>query len=150
MENNKATSVKIGFVQKIGEGEFETESIWCQQIDNEKFIIDNIPFIAKRISLGDTIKADLDLEDNQYYFDDFVSTSGNSTIRIFLYSENEMELIRKWLSDNGCESEVLQARNIIAVNVPKLANYSPIKEYLEAGERTGKWTYEESCLEHQY
>lgn len=30
MESNGAPSVKIGFVQKIGEGEFETEAIWCE------------------------------------------------------------------------------------------------------------------------
>ena len=54
------------------------------------------------------------------------------------------------MSINDCESEVLQARNIIAVNIPKSVNYLPIKEYLEAGEKIGKWNYEESCLEHNY
>jgi hypothetical protein len=52
-------SKKVFFVQETNKGEYETESIWCQ-IDGENFIIDNIPFIAKRISFGDTIKAELD------------------------------------------------------------------------------------------
>jgi hypothetical protein len=145
MSNNR----KVAFVQKIGEGEFETETIWCK-VDGENFIIDNIPFIAKRISLGDTIKAELDEEDNQYYFDDFVATSGNSTVRIYFYNDNDIENVRKWLIDKECESEVLQARSIVAINIPKKVNYSLIRDYLEKGEEEKKWTYEESCLEHQY
>ncbi len=82
MGSNNATSIKIGFVQKIAEGEFETETLWCQAY-GDNFVVDNIPFIAKRISLGDTIKAEYDTEDEMYYFEDFVKTSGNSTIRIF-------------------------------------------------------------------
>jgi hypothetical protein len=51
MENN----VKVLFVQEVGQGEFETESIWCTK-DGESYIVDNIPFIAKRIALGDTFR----------------------------------------------------------------------------------------------
>jgi hypothetical protein len=146
MEDSK----RIFFVQKISEGEFETESIWCKQLGNNKFLIDNIPFIAKRISLGDIILAELDEDDNQYYFDDFVSTSGNSTVRIFTFSNEKIEDIRKWLDNKTCESEVLLSKGIIAVNIPKEIVYAPIKEFLEDGENKGKWTYEESCLEHEY
>ena len=149
MENNKATSVKIGFVQKIGEGEFETETIWCE-IDGENFIVDNIPFIAKRISLGDTIKAEYDTEDEMYYFDDFVKTSGNSTIRIFYDDYKFVESAREWLNKNNCESEGFLKRNIIAVNIPKEVDYKPIKAFLDDGEQNGNWSYEESCLEHEY
>ena len=73
---------KIFFVQDIGENEFETESLWCIP-DGDNYIVDNIPFVAKRISLGDTIKAEYDTNEKVYYFDDFVSVSGNTTVRIF-------------------------------------------------------------------
>jgi hypothetical protein len=140
---------KVSFVQEIKEGEYETESIWCK-IDGDNFIIDNIPFIAKRISLGDTIKAEFDEDENRYYFDDFVSTSGNTTVRIFIYNDDLIKSTREWLNNSGCESEVLPARSIIAVNIPKDLNYTPIKAFLEEGERNEQWVYEESCLEHQY
>lgn len=148
MENIE-NSIKVGFVQKINESEFETETIWCER-DGENFVVDNIPFIAKRISLGDTIKAEYDEDDKMYYFDDFVSTSGNSTVRIFFYVDNEIESTRKWLEKHNCESEVLLARNIVAVNIPKDVNYSVIRKFLEEGESKGTWVYEESCLEHEY
>jgi hypothetical protein len=140
---------KVFFVQEINKGEYETESIWCK-VDGNNFIIDNIPFIAKRISLGDTVKAELDEEDNQYYFDDFIATSGNTTVRIYFYKDNNIKNVREWLNNKECESEVLPARNIVAVNIPKKIDYSTIRDYLEKGEQEGKWSYEESCLEHQY
>lgn len=142
-------SKKVFFVQEIQEGEYETESIWCN-IDGDNFIIDNIPFIAKRISLGDTIKAEFDENENRYYFDDFVSTSGNTTVRIFFYNDDLIKSTREWLNNSGCESEVLPARSIVAVNIPKDVNYTPIRAFLEEGEQKDQWVYEESCLEHQY
>lgn len=142
-------SKKVFFVQEIQEGEYETESIWCK-IDGDNFIIDNIPFIAKRISLGDTIKAEFDEDENRYYFDDFVSTSGNTTVRIFFYNDDLIKSTREWLNNSGCESEVLPARSIVAVNIPKDVNYTPIRAFLEEGEQKDQWVYEESCLEHQY
>lgn len=140
---------KVFFVQEVNGGEYETEPIWCQ-IDGNDFIIDNIPFVAKRISLGDVIKAEFDEQDERYYFEDFVSTSGNTTVRIFFYDDLLIESTRKWLYDSGCESEVLPARSIVAVNIPKLVSYTPIKEFLEMGEQQEKWVYEESCLAHDY
>jgi hypothetical protein len=142
-------SKKVFFVQEIQEGEYETESIWCN-IDGDNFIIDNIPFIAKRISLGDTIKAEFDEDENRYYFDDFVSTSGNTTVRIFFYNDDLIKSTREWLNNSGCESEVLPARSIVAVNIPKDVNFTPIRAFLEEGEQKDQWVYEESCLEHQY
>ena len=100
MESNGATSVKIGFVQKIGEGEFETETIWCD-IDGENFIVDNIPFIAKGISSGDIISAEYDTDDEMYYFEDIIKNSGNSTIRIMFYNDKDIEPPREWLNKNN-------------------------------------------------
>ena len=142
-------SKKVFFVQEADNGEYETESVWCH-VHGDYFIIDNIPFVAKRISLGDVIKAEFDQEEERYYFEDFVSISGNTTVRIFVYDDDLIEPIRKWLSDSGCESEVLQVRGIVAVNIPKVLSYTPIKAFLEIGEQRGQWVYEESCLVHDY
>lgn len=146
MENR----IKVLFVQLIGEKEYETESLWCKS-DGDYFVVDNIPFIAKRISLGDTIEAEFDDDDRQYYFEDFIASSGNSTVRLYVYEDqtNKIDEIRGWLQEKQCGTEVFLDRNIIAVNVPKDVFYQPIKKYLDQGEGNC-WTYEESCLEHDY
>lgn len=140
---------KVLFVQKNNYEEFETESLWCIK-DGDLFIIDNIPFVAKRIALGDKIKVEFDSDENAYYFDDFVEVSGNSTIRLYLDDAEIIEEIRKQLNAFGCESEVFLERKIIAVNVFKTINYTPIKKYLANGEDKSLWTYEESCLCHHF
>lgn len=141
--------IKILFVQKTSDGEFETEGLWCERKDNN-FIVDNIPFISRNISLGDTISAEFDENDSQYYFDNLISYSGNTTVRVFLYDNEYINTVRDWLDSNNCESEVFLVRNIIAVNIPNEVIYTPIKDFFEKGEKEGRWVYEESCLEHEY
>lgn len=143
-------SIKVAFVQKIGDDEYETETMWCDILDNNNYIIENIPVIAKNVSLGDIIEVEYDTDEERYYFESLVLASGNSTVRIFVYRDEDIEPAKKWLEENKYESEILRQRNIIAVNIPKHINYSPIKKYLDDGEAKEVWTYEESCLEHNY
>ena len=126
-----------------------TESLWCRKQD-DNYIIDNIPFIAKRVALGDIVKAEYDQDDKAYYFDDFVEVSGNSTIRLYFENESMIEQIREQLNVFGCESEVFLARKIVAINISKAVDYRLIKQYLEKGEQNNLWEYEESCLSHMY
>lgn len=149
MEND-FTGIKVAFVQKVGEDEYETETMWCDIVDNNNYMIDNIPMIAKNISLGDIIEVEYDSDEERYYFESLVLASGNSTVRIFVYRDEDIEPTKKWLEENKCESEILRQRNIIAVNIPKEIDYSPVKKYLDDGEAKEVWTYEESCLEHDY
>ena len=140
---------KVLFVQDRGEGKFEIESLWCLK-DGDHYIIDNIPFIAKNISLGDTIKVEYDTDEKAYYFEDLVAVSGNTTVRLFFESDELIADTRKALLEYGCESEAFLARNIVAVNIPKDVDYLPVKAFLDKGEHDNKWEYEESCLEHAY
>jgi hypothetical protein len=140
---------KVFFLQDIGDDNYETESLWCIQ-EGDHFIIDNIPIIAKRISLGDTITAEYDADEKVYYFDDFVAVSGNTTVRIFFEDVGLIDAVRHDLADFGCESEVLRQKKTLAVNIPKGVKYKPIKDFLDTGEQQQKWRYEESCLAHDY
>ena len=138
---------KILFVQHLDNGQLETESLWCIK-DGGNYIIDNIPFVAKRIALGDTIKAEYEADENAYYFDDFVSVSGNTTVRLYFSDDTLIEVVKNQLIEMGCETETFLARKILAVNVPYNLGYKPVKEYLDEGELQEKWEYEESCLAH--
>jgi uncharacterized protein YbaR (Trm112 family) len=60
--------VKVFFLKSMDEDTYETESLWCIK-DGENYIIDNIPLIAPRISLGDTISAEYDKEEDALYFE---------------------------------------------------------------------------------
>jgi hypothetical protein len=142
-----STSQKVLFVENVGEDEYETEGIWCSR-DGENFVVDNIPFVASRISLGDTIKAEYDADEKAFYFDDFVKASGNTTVRLYFQDISIIEDARSKLVELGCEGEIFLTRKMLAVNVPYDKEYRPIKKLLDEGEQQGKWTYEESCLAH--
>ena len=142
--------MKIVFVHKREDGSFEIERLWCKKLDDNQYEVDNIPFIVNRVALGDIITVEFDDEEKQYYFDSFVKTSGNSTIRLHLENESLTDEVCNILSQFGCISEVLMSRKIVAANVPKEISYKSIKNFLEAGEKEGKWEYEEPCLMHNY
>lgn len=146
---NAMDTVKVIFIQDLGDGELLSESLWCK-IENDGCIVDNIPFIAKRVSLGDHIKVEYDEEDKKYYFDDFIAISGNTTVRVFFKDLDLSSTVGKQLVDLGCEWEGFSQKQMIAVNVPKDIDYLPVKAILDKGESEGKWTYEESCLCHDY
>ncbi len=140
---------KVFFVQQINETDLETEGLWCTK-SGDNYVVESIPFVAKRISLGDTIQVEYDASDKSYYFDDFVSISGNTTVRLFFEDGSLIERTRRELNLLACEAKILIDRKIIAVSIPYEANYIPIKEYLDKGESLGNWQYEESCLAHDY
>lgn len=141
--------IRVFFVQDMGGEVYETESLWCIA-DGDNYIVDNIPFVAKRISLGDTIKAEYDADDKVFYFDDFVAVSGNTTVRLYFHDDQNIESVREELSKLECESERFLQRKMVAVNVPKAVDYKTVKSFLDRGEQQQKWTYEESCLAHEY
>jgi hypothetical protein len=140
-------SVKVIFIQDTGNGELQSESLWCK-LEKDGCIVDNIPFVARRVSLGDKIKVEYDEDENKYYFDDFIEISGNTTLRVFFKDIDLINPTGKQLENLGCVWEGFLQRRMIAVNVPKNQDYLPVKEYLDKGENEGIWTYEESCLCH--
>ena len=95
-------------------------------------------------------KSRIDGEEKAYYFDEFIEMSGNSSIRTYFWDQHAIDSIRNKLGVFGCESEAFLARKIVAMNIPKKVDYTPVKDYLEKGEHEDKWEYEEACLSHQY
>lgn len=141
--------IKVAFVHKTGEDEYETETMWCTK-QGENFVLNNIPFVVYNISSDDVFTSEFDEEEQRYYFDSLVARSGNTTVRIFFYDNNNIEPTRQWLNQHNCESEALLARNTVAVNIPKDVDYTLVKGFLDKGELESKWSYEESCLMHDY
>ena len=140
--------IKVLFVKKRENGSFEIENIWCNKTVDKYYIVDNIPFVVDRISLGDVIRVELDEEEDRYYFEDFVAVSGNSTVQMHVHDEKIISKTRDDLSILGCETEAFLDRKIVAINVPKEISYHPVKVYLDKGEAANNWTYKESCLAH--
>lgn len=123
--------------------EIEIESIWALP-EVEGFRIDNIPFYAKGIAIGDVVSATE--RNGAYYFDRVLVPSRHSTIRIVFFDEAIIQTTRDFLRNLGCESELSDIPALISVDIPPSVNYESIKKYLDSSEESGLIEYQEACL----
>ena len=140
-----STHVKIMFELEANvSGQREIESVWALPVE-DGFQIDNIPFYACEVALGDVIKARPD-ENGTLWFEGLVRASGHSTVRLWFASEADVRAKRDELHQSGCSSELSELPRLVAVDIPPEVSYEQIKVTLDEGESSGQFEYEEACL----
>lgn len=136
--------VKILFeVECIDSDEIEIESMWAIP-QKEGYKIDNIPFYAKNVALNDIVTAE-EIE-GDLYAGEVLFPSGHSTVRIYFFDTESIRDVIDTLKTQGCDAEISDNPNLVAIDIPAKINYSEIREYLNEGEAAGRWEYEEGCL----
>ena len=120
------------------------ESLWGTQHGEDTFIIDNIPFYACGISIGDLVKA-RDVQ-GELRFEEVVRYSGHGTVRIIIYDTSEVQTIREELDQLGCSSELSHVSGLIAIDIPPEATFDELHKFLENGEKLGRFDYEEAAV----
>lgn len=138
------THVKLRFPFTNSRDEDETETMWTLP-RSEGYEIDNIPFYAKELALGDIVAAEPDA-DGVLWYSRLIRAGGHSTIRLWFASASDVQEVRNELRELGCPSEVSDLARLIAVDVPPNVPYAPIRAYLESREDEGMFEYEEGCL----
>ncbi len=136
---------KVNFVYYDLEGVLATESVWALK-KGDYYKIKNIPFFAPNIAFNDIIS--VEDEDGELFFDDIIKESGNSTLQIIIYNENDIVEIIKKIENFHCGWEGSYRKGYISVNVPKEINYLPIKTFLDNESHVKKLDYKEACLAH--
>ena len=124
--------------------EFEVESLWALKRDYG-LELDNIPFYARGVALGDVVASRTDAE-GALWFDGLIKASGHSTIRIWFTREEDVQPTRAALHALGCDSEVSNLPRLVAVDIPPAVPYDRVKTLLDEGETSGLFEYEEGCL----
>jgi hypothetical protein len=120
------------------------ENLWAVPVGEGLFRIDNIPFFAHSIALGDIVAASP--EQGLLRFKEVVQPSGHSTVRLILYDAAEVPKVREHFKQLGCESERSHIPGLIAFDVPPSVSWAVIQRELEAGYVQERWDYEEACL----
>ncbi|HEY1196523.1 DUF4265 domain-containing protein [Flavobacterium sp.] len=136
---------KVTFVYYNLEGEIAMETVWAAKEENG-YRIKNIPFFAPNIAYDDLISVEDD--DGELFFDDIIIESGNSTIQLIIYNENDIEGITKKIESFDCGWEGNHLKGYISVNVPKEVSFLPIKSLLNNELENKKLDYKEACLSH--
>ena len=109
------------------------------------FRVDNIPFFAKSIALGDVVSAAPD-EQGLLRFKDVVRPSGHSTLRIIVFDEAEVPSVLEQFTRLGCTSERSHIPGLIALDVPPSVSMADLRRELDSGMQQDRWDYEEACL----
>jgi hypothetical protein len=120
------------------------ENLWAVPVGEGLFRIDNIPFFAQSIALGDIVAASP--EEGLLRFKEVVQPSGHSTVRLILYDEAEVPKVLEHFKQLGCDSERSHIPGLIAIDVPPSISWASIQWELETGHSQERWDYEEACL----
>lgn len=120
------------------------ENLWAVPVGEGLFRVDNIPFFARSIALGDLVVASP--EEGLLRFKEVVQPSGHSTVRIILYDEAETPTVLERFKQLGCATERSHIPGLIALDVPPSISWTDIQQELEAGHAQERWDYEEACL----
>ena len=135
--------IRLVFESDDDPAEFKIESVWARRSGDE-YIIDNIPFFAKNLALGDVISVEWDEDDEAYYFDKLIRPSGNSVVRISPKDRSLTEKIGQEIVQLACEWESIENGNLIAINIPAVVDYDNIKRYIT--DSNDIVDYQEACL----
>jgi hypothetical protein len=133
----------------------QVEGLWARPFDQEKYILDNIPFFAKGVSWMDMI-ATTQSPDGQKWVTGVVSSSGHSTVRVIVFRdsrgtralEEHVSELRKRFVSLGCSTELSHLPGLFAIDIPPDVPYSRILPVLEEGKVRDEWDYEEANLQH--
>jgi len=127
------------------EGNLAVESVWAAKEGNG-YRIKNIPFFAPNIAYDDIISVEDD--NGELFFDDIIEESGNSTLQIIIFNENDFAEVTKKIESFKCGWEGSHLKGYISVNVPKEINYLPVKSFLGNELENKKLDFKEACMAH--
>lgn len=125
---------------------YQWEGLWAEKICEGKYRIDNIPFYAKKISIGDIISVRSTNEG--IVFESIQQKSENSTIRVITFNESVQPHLLELIKKCGCEYEIGKPKTLVAINVPPDANFSLLLEFLKREHKVDNLDYEESSIRY--
>ena len=124
----------------------EWESLWARELGADLYELDNIPFFAQLVGLGDHVRATH--RDGVLVFDEVVATGGHSTVRVIAFNEEAVPDLREQLEELGCGSEMSHVPTLFAMDVPPDVDYAGVRRFLDDLAGQGQLEYEESALQH--
>ena len=138
--------VKIAMMGDRG----DVETLWADPLGDDQYALDNLPWYAYGVSLGDVVAARPD-EQGQLWLETVVRKSGNRTVRVILEVDEtsremtfESRSLLDGLKERGCSYEGAN-RVFVAVNIPPSVELAEISDYLAGS--AFEWEYADPTYE---
>lgn len=130
---------------------YETESVWAELVEGNRYRLRNIPFFVKGVSFEDIVF--IREKEGDLFFESTSIASGHSTYRIILEKTIfDSDFSSYWLplEELGCsyESSDRNKTYLLAVDVPPGADIHKVYGLLDEGEKEGIWEFEEGHCGH--
>jgi hypothetical protein len=125
-----------------------SERLWALQVGGGRYKVDNIPFFARDLALGDIVSAipEEGAEEGVLRYQQVLQPSGHSTFRILVHDESEVPEVCRLLEQLGCGTERSHLPRLVAIDIPPSVSLEAVREALAPGHAQERWEHEESCL----
>ena len=123
-----------------------SESLWAVPM-HDGFELQNVPFFAKDISLGDVVEGRRDSQGN-ICFAGVLKRGGHSTVRIVgpsaKFDRPSFKAAIEKLVALGCEYEsgTVQDLSVYAIDIPPTSDIGDVYRLLESEREEGIWDWE--------
>lgn len=146
-ESEGYTKVYFQFFNDILNEDY-VESVWASIVDEKEghYKLKNIPFFVTGYSSEDIIYTEL--EEDRLVVKGLIEESGNSTLQIISFKEENAGRVQQRLEEFGCAWEGSHLPGYFSVDIPADLDYEPVREYLADLEEKGMLSYREACLAH--
>jgi len=125
-----------------------SERLWALQLEEGRYKVDNIPFFARDLALGDIVSAipEEGAEEGVLRYQQVLQPSGHSTFRILVQDESQVPEVCRLLEQLGCDTERSHLPRLVAIDIPPSVSLEAVREALSPGHAQERWEHEESCL----
>jgi hypothetical protein len=102
-------SAKVVFRVEEDDGSAKVETLWAIDLGGDRYQLDNSPFYAYSVSVGDIVYAPVDPDEGRPTYSRVLEKSGNRTVRVILdpplADGNASDELVEELLDLGCTYE---------------------------------------------
>ena len=123
----------------------EIETMWVRAIGDDKYVVDNIPFYVKLISLNDIVGGKKNAE-GDLVFDSVVTSGGHSTIRIVVFDQSKVAEVCQTCEGLKCSIEIADNKKLLAVDVPPHISWDHVIGRISSLAEAGLVDYEEASI----
>lgn len=95
---------------------FTTEFVWATPLSDVLFRLNNVPFFATEVSMGDEVI--VSLKDGNYWFLNVATKSTNSTVHVFCFDDLKRLELQNWAQHHDCVWEYAYKKQYIALSIP--------------------------------
>ena len=143
--------VKVRFELEILEDDFPpvgVETLNARLVDTSTVELDNTPFFAKSVAVGDLLRCSKTKQDHIVQFEEVLSPSGNRSISIIFIDDDCKEETYQFFKRHECYCEYgeFDGFNMLAVSIGHNIDYNKLAFYLDKKEELGKISYSELCI----